>query len=71
MEDNEGGEKIIERAELMTNIVGSEEMELRISHIHEKIEHFTDMVLFWVVFLSYVVDQKGRGENYIEQNYCL
>ncbi|KAF3454527.1 hypothetical protein FNV43_RR04975 [Rhamnella rubrinervis] len=44
MEDYEGGEKIVEKAEFVTNIVGSEEMEHNISQILEKIEHFTDLV---------------------------
>lgn len=36
--------EIVEKEETETNIVGSEEMELNISHILEKIEHFTQMV---------------------------
>ncbi|KAH8488937.1 hypothetical protein H0E87_024537 [Populus deltoides] len=35
---------IVEKEETETNIVGSEEMELNIAHIFEKIEHFTQMV---------------------------
>ncbi|KAF9688000.1 hypothetical protein SADUNF_Sadunf02G0151600 [Salix dunnii] len=36
--------EIVEKDETDTNIVGSEEMELNIAHIFEKIEHFTQMV---------------------------
>ncbi|KAJ6972682.1 hypothetical protein NC653_033093 [Populus alba x Populus x berolinensis] len=35
---------IVEKEETETNIVGSEEMELNIAHIFEKIEHFTQIV---------------------------
>lgn len=37
--------EIVEKDETDTNIVGSEEMELNIAHIFEKIEHFTQMVV--------------------------
>ncbi|KAG6784952.1 hypothetical protein POTOM_010666 [Populus tomentosa] len=36
--------EIVEKDKTETNIVGSEEMELNIAHIFEKIEHFTQMV---------------------------
>ncbi|KAJ6686301.1 hypothetical protein OIU79_016143 [Salix purpurea] len=36
--------EIVEKDETDMNIVGSEEMELNIAHIFEKIEHFTQMV---------------------------
>ncbi|CAK7348575.1 unnamed protein product [Dovyalis caffra] len=36
--------EIVEKEETETNTVGSEEMELNIAHIFEKIEHFTQMV---------------------------
>jgi len=37
--------EIVEKDKTETNIVGSEEMELNIAHIFEKIEHFTQMVV--------------------------
>ncbi|XP_011025292.1 PREDICTED: uncharacterized protein LOC105126202 [Populus euphratica] len=37
--------EIVEKDETETNIVGSEEMELKIAHIFGKIEHFTQMVV--------------------------
>ncbi|KAJ9187971.1 hypothetical protein P3X46_003378 [Hevea brasiliensis] len=36
--------EIVEKEETETNTLGSEEMELNIAHIVEKIEHFTQMV---------------------------
>ena len=47
MEEKEGDEaesQIVEKEEFETNVAGSEEMELNISHVLEKIEHFTQMV---------------------------
>lgn len=50
MEEEEveaGGElglEIVEKEETETNVVGSEEMELNISIILEKIDRFTEMV---------------------------
>jgi hypothetical protein len=37
--------EIVEKDKTETNIVGSEEMELNIARIFEKIEHFTQMVV--------------------------
>ncbi|XP_065864099.1 uncharacterized protein [Euphorbia lathyris] len=36
--------EIVEMEEAETNTLGSEEMQINIAHIHEKIEHFTQMV---------------------------
>lgn len=36
--------EIVGKEETETNTLGSEEMELNIAHIVEKIEHFTQMV---------------------------
>lgn len=40
----ESGLEIVENEETETNVVGSEEMELNISKILEKIDRFTEMV---------------------------
>lgn len=48
---------IVEKEETETNIVGSEEMELNIAHIFEKIEHFTQMVVsfqFCFIFIPFL-----------------
>ena len=68
MEDDEGAEKIVEKAEF-ANIVGSEEMEHNISQILQKIEHFTDLVTIFKGIVI-VVDQKGKIK-YNEQKDCL
>lgn len=47
MEENEGDvavAEIVEKEEFQTDIAGSSEMELNISHILEKIERFTQLV---------------------------
>lgn len=47
MEENEGDvavAEIVENEEFHTDIAGSSEMELNISHILEKIERFTQLV---------------------------
>lgn len=46
VEDNENASEIVEKAaEIETNVAASQEMELSISHILEKIENFTHLVL--------------------------
>lgn len=59
MEEKEGnvadgtGLEIVEKEENEANIVGSEEMELNMTSILEKIEHFTQMVYFAEFFLHH------------------
>lgn len=50
MEEKEGdaaGSEIVEVEEFQTHIAGSEEMELNVSQILEKIERFTQLVLMF------------------------
>lgn len=54
--------EIVEKDKTETNIVGSEEMELNIAHIFEKIEHFTQMV---------VIDQFSFFRLLILRIFCM
>lgn len=44
MEEDVGDGAVTESVEDIANVVASEKMELEISHIHEKIERYTQMV---------------------------
>ena len=53
--EDEGGEEgtseLLEKAGMETHVTGSEDMELNISHILEKIQHFTQLVTIFILSL--------------------
>lgn len=70
-EGHEADQEIVEKAEPETNIAGSEEMELNISHLLDKIEQFTQMVNIWKLVLLQVDVRLNGNVAAAKSDCCL